>query len=240
MKKSNLTFIHKLLLCCLPLIWGLLVQAPQLFASLPLIGPLFAEGPWMVIRTMIMCLIVYRLFLPELKNSQQTKLILFGYQIPMPPLSFFIVMLVLGVAAFPFISDHWLKYRVVQGIIISVIIEELVARSFFLKYNHLTTVSFLGWMFTSSAAFSLMHWFYQADFYQTLSWSASIDKFFGHFYYGVLMALVVKKTGRIEVGMLLHMLGNIIGLIAVWLPLTARLLQYLDDLLPLLILIGKK
>lgn len=91
----------------------------------------------------------------------------------------------------------------VMGMITSSILEELVARAFFLKYR-MTGLQFIILNLISSCAFTIMH----AGFEQPAP--TFYDLFFlrGHFEYCFLLGIIAYKTQRIEVSMLLHITSN--------------------------------
>ena len=89
------------------------------------------------------------------------------------------------------------------GIFAGPCLEELIARSFFVKYR-MSGVAFIVFNTISATAFTLMH----AGFEQI---PASLHELFfarGHFAFGFLLGIIAYKTQRIEIPILLHMASN--------------------------------
>ena len=87
------------------------------------------------------------------------------------------------------------------------ILEELICRSFFIKYN-LKPKRFLWWALLSSAAFSIIHWCYLNPGYCIAANSQQIFYFFNHLLFGFILAAITYKTKRLEPAILVHMLSN--------------------------------
>lgn len=102
---------------------------------------------------------------------------------------------------------YWPHNPVIQsllyGVLVSVFSEELLTRSVFVKY-YMGLFEFLCFNVISSVAFSVMH----AGF---VAMPASLgDYLYGHFTFSFMLGLMVYKTQRIEISMIMHALSNLI------------------------------
>jgi len=86
-------------------------------------------------------------------------------------------------------------------------LEELICRSFFVKYTF-TPKEFLSWALLNAAAFSVMHWCYLNPGYCVAGTGQQLFNFLNHFVFGFTLAAIVYKTKRLEATILIHMLSN--------------------------------
>jgi membrane protease YdiL (CAAX protease family) len=93
----------------------------------------------------------------------------------------------------------------IYGVCASSLFEELITRSYFVKYR-MGIIEFLFFNIISSVAFSLMH----AGFVATpLPLLAYITQR-GHFGWSFMINILIYKTQRIEQTMIIHALSNIV------------------------------
>ncbi len=192
------------------LIWAL---SPALWGA---ITWFFAWGPGNILPvsyplrqlTGIVILITY--FYKTLQyTSSHNQVFLFEYPLRIPHwkiLSYTtVVLLILYCIYLQFFTWDYSPVfgSLVMGIFTSSLLEELLARTFFLKYR-MSGLQFIILNVISAFAFTIMH----AGFEQTPP--PFYDLFFlrGHFEYCFLLGIVAYKTQRIEVSMLLHMTSN--------------------------------
>ena len=94
---------------------------------------------------------------------------------------------------------------IIYGVLTSGFYEEIFSRSLFVKYR-MSICEFLFWNFISSCSFALMH----AGFEQVPAPFLSYILERGHVEYSFMLGLIVYKTQRIELTMLMHSIGNLL------------------------------
>lgn len=204
MKDKTFLFFQKLFVVLAPLIWGILTWLIQTYA----IDYSFRFGTLSVTSLFYFVIIAALVFLfgPSLDNaSKKYQLYIDRYYVAVPQWRYFLMLVVIASCFLVVrIFESLLLQSLLYGIMFSSIIEEIITRSFFVKYN-MKWLEFLCWNSISSLAFTLMHAFYadyQGGFYATLQ--------NGHFPFSFMLGIIVYKTQRIEVAMILHMLSNIL------------------------------
>lgn len=101
------------------------------------------------------------------------------------------------------LSQYEFVSSLIRGVIVSAILEELIARSFFVKYK-MNVKEFIIFNLISSLVFTLMHSFYVQE---GVGLSDLLQR--GHFGFSFMLGVIVYKTQRIELSILLHMLSNL-------------------------------
>lgn len=202
--------MQKLLLALLPLAWGLVIRVVWDTSKLLPAYPLKQSFNW-IITCAIFAPIVYKSYYRPLKESLSINLSLLGARFNPISLVWFLGVLVAAFASGLFVdSASWYSRAVAYGIIISPLLEELISRSFFIRYNKISGREFLVWAVVSSAAFSLMHWAYLADLGRSITGARAIaEKFFDHFTFSFLLSLITYKTKRLEPAIIIHGLSNL-------------------------------
>lgn len=133
------------------------------------------------------------------------KLTFFHYSFDLPSWLYFVGLTVVAafVSVVPYTQSYFIS-SLMCGVIVSAIIEELVARSFFVKYA-MGVKEFIFFNIVSSLAFTFMHAFYEQGSVPALEFMQR-----GHFAFSFMLGVIVYKTQRIELSMLLHMLSNML------------------------------
>lgn len=129
---------------------------------------------------------------------------IFRYAVLLPAWSYFVGLVLIAscLSATPLIN-YELIASLIRGVIVSAIVEELIARSFFVKYK-MRLKEFIIFNTLSSLAFTYMHAFYMQE---SIGMHELLQR--GHFSFSFMLGAVVYKTRRIELSMFLHMLSNL-------------------------------
>lgn len=193
-----------------PLFWAL---SPALWGA---ITWFFQWGPGSILpisyplRQLACIIILIAYFYKTLQyTSSHNQVFLFEYPLRIPHwkiLSYAtVILLLLYCIYFQFFTRDYSPVfgSLIMGVFTSSLLEELLARTFFLKYR-MSGLQFIILNVISAFAFTIMHAGFEKippSFY---------DLFFlrGHFDYCFLLGIVAYKTQRIEVSMLLHMSSN--------------------------------
>jgi membrane protease YdiL (CAAX protease family) len=199
---------EKFFLALLPLWWGIFnfitIKASYYFA--PYVPALLVSGAFLTtIRTITAFLILPIFFQKAWRQSKQYAVSVFGYPVPVGNLRLFFILMGIGLVLLW--SPNQPLATVASAAFLYTILEELIARSFFIKYDF-TPRQFLPWALLSSAAFSLMHWCYLNPGYCVAATSEQLFNFFNHFIFGFTLAAITYKTKRLEPAILIHMLSN--------------------------------
>ena len=189
------TFFNKIFWVIAPLLWGIFskfVWQASFIPSAPL---------KILVLALVASTIIIVVFGKALNNALKYKLYFFGYPIVIPPWWAFLLLLFLGiVVCFTPLYHYLLISSMAQTIFLYPIIEEFITRSVFVKYK-MNLFQFLCLNILSSLSFTFMHCFYGEGFIEALT--------IGHFGFSFAFSIIVYKTQRIELTILLHMLSNV-------------------------------
>jgi len=196
-------FFQKLIGSLAPLLWGSFVW----FMGWGLGANFFLNySVNYLIRIIIVLLSLYCFFGFGLNQAYRKHQIYFAqYPLYLPSWKYFLILV--GIAAsivtLPIIKSEFLQ-SIFYGVIISSILEELITRSFFIKYK-MNLLEFIFWNVLSSFAFMFMHGFYQEQF---LDLFELLQR--GHLGFSFILGIIVYKTQRIELSITVHMLSNLL------------------------------
>lgn len=201
-------FYKKVILALLPLWWGIFnfisIKASYWYA--PYVPVFFTTGTFLItIRTLVILVILSIFYKHAWQESQKHGITIFDYPVPVGNLRIFFLLLAFGLMLL-WLPNHQLTIYASAAFVYT-ILEELLARSFFIAYNF-TPRQFLPWALLSAAAFSLMHWCYLNPGYCVAATSEQLFNFFNHFIFGFTLAAITYKTKRLEPAILIHMLSN--------------------------------
>jgi membrane protease YdiL (CAAX protease family) len=195
--------IQKIACSALPLVWGGFVcfmgWGP---------GSTVISSHWLnfVIQAVSAALLITYAFGSALQNaSKKYHTTFFGYSFPLPSWRFFILLPVIAAccSSVPLFQGDFMS-SLIRGVMVSSIIEEFITRSFFITYR-MGLREFILFNTLSSLAFTFMHGFYiqgGVDMYELLQR--------GHFAFSFMLGVIVYKTQRIELAIILHMLSNLL------------------------------
>ena len=204
--KSIKKFLIRILYSLLPLAYGIFVW----IIDYKLSSYIRLEYPFNILfRTSITIGIIALLFGKSLNKAYETnQLQFFGYNFNIPSWKYFAASVPFAILINllqknePIINFEFGR-SLIYGVIVSVIIEELIARSFLIK-NKINISQFFLFNTISSIAFTIMHTFYYQD-------GISLHQLIlnGHFAFSFTMGILAYKTQRIEVPIIIHMLSNL-------------------------------
>ncbi|MGE0207354.1 MAG: lysostaphin resistance A-like protein [Candidatus Babeliales bacterium] len=137
--------------------------------------------------------------------TQHYELQFFGYTVKLPSWWIFIALALL-VSCFNFtpLARFETMQSLIGGVFVSAIIEEFIARSYFVKYK-MSAPTFIVLNILSSLAFTFMHIFYTKDMHMDV-----VNLLSNHFEFSFMLGIIVYKTQRIELSIILHMLSNLL------------------------------
>lgn len=200
------TNLCKVLLSLAPLIWGIFTWT---MAWGPL-GKIIPYGSFnILVRAIlgygIVVFFFYRALEYARKHYQST---FFNYTMPLPPWWLFIVLnfFAIGVSFFYVPIYHYpLLESIVLGLLLSSCIEEFLAHALFVKYK-MHFLEFFFFNIITSLSFTFMH----AGYFEQ---GKSICDLFSmpHFAFSFMLGILVYKTQRIELAIILHILSNVLN-----------------------------
>lgn len=202
------TKLEKISLALLPLWWGLFhfftIRLSEYVA--PFVPLFFVTGNFLVpLRTILVLPVLFYFFKNAWQKSLNNKTFIFGYQLPLGNLWWYIGLMVIGLIlkVLPLGALSIFASATIYG----ATLEELICRSFFIQYD-LKPKQFLWYALLSSAAFSLMHWCYLNEGYCVTATAQQFFNFFNHFIFGFTLSAITYKTKKLEPAILVHMLSN--------------------------------
>ncbi len=159
-----------------------------------------------LIRTLLAFGLIILFFKDSFEDARKNnKLKFFGFLVPLPAWYYLMALVIAGILisfAFRPIWEYEVINSLILGVLISSCVEEFITRSFFVKYK-MGWLEFLEFNIISSISFLLMHAGYSA------SGAPLANLFTGdRFVFSLIMGLLVYKTQRIEIAIILHMLMN--------------------------------
>lgn len=187
-----------------PIWWGFFTS----FMAWGYGGMLFGYQPLnFLIRVLTAIAAITYFFGKSLNQAEQTYYIkFFAYTLKVPSWRYFVIAIFVGCAIyFTPLRQYEVMHSLVLGILISSIIEEFVTRSIFVRYD-MPLRQFLLLNIITSTAFTYMHTFYEISGVSILQLIQN-----GHFQFSFALGLLIYKTKRIELTMLIHMLANILN-----------------------------
>jgi len=195
--KNYTSAVPKILWSLAPLAWGAFswfVWSANFIHTTPL--------KFLTLTTVASATIIL-FFGTTFNTASRYKARLFNYSIALPPWYIFlaVIPLAVGLCFTPLIRYDFLS-SLTQGILIYSIFEEFIVRGFFTKYT-MSMKEFIFYNTVSSLSFTFMHCFYGETPVNALS--------AGHFGFGFALGFIAYTSRRIELGMLLHILANIVN-----------------------------
>ncbi len=196
-------YIGKIFWAFAPLLWGgitwFLAYGPGAYFPLS-----FA------MRMLIGLAILIAYFYKPLEYAYRHNRVLF-FEYPVPLLNWRIpistaigLLIIYSIYSFFFSWDFSPLFgSIVFGVFASACLEELLTRSFFIKYR-MSGIEFIVFNIISSIAFTLMH----AGFFNPPPSLYALFFEKGHLPFSFLLGIVAYKTQRIEITLLLHIASN--------------------------------
>jgi len=195
------TLIAKIAWTLAPLCWGVFV-----WFMIWEWGAYFGSFNYLV-RIIMGCSITYFFFSKALNNAARSyRIQCFGYSVPVPPWWIFsLVAIIAPIALFiPILHRSPFIESLICGVIVSAIIEEYITRAFFVRYS-MKFPEFIAYNMVSSLTFTAMHMFYTQEIKSFIEVLLN-----GHLAFGFALGIIVYKTRRIELAILLHMVSNLL------------------------------
>lgn len=204
-------------LALLPFLSGIAYQINYLpnWISIPWpLNSIITEGSLFSLTNLCILYVIYKVYGKILKDSFTFQITLFSIPVKIIGLTVILgAMWIIGVSLTPFFNPPILWF--LQTILVGPTSEDLLSRTFFIKYSHLDGTKFLFWSCILGITFSLNHLFYepylftaQEYCYLPLCYSGLIEKFFVHFCYGFVFTLIVYRTKRFEFATTVHIISN--------------------------------
>ncbi len=143
------------------------------------------------------------------KTAKTIEVRFFGYQIPLINWRFIIsltTLLLFGLWIYTLFFSAPIPAvlsSIIFGVMASSSLEELMARSYFIKYK-MSGLQFLFFNFITSISFTLMH----AGYTETPQPLYQLFFINGHFLFSFMLGILAYKSKRIEIPLLIHMLSN--------------------------------
>ena len=163
---------------------------------------------WMIEAVLVLTMLSF-VFRKDWEKSQGRKIEFFNYVLPPFKLKYFVLFAGFLLLIKPFIPKEY--HMITHGVVSLPILEELTGRSIILRAQG--TKQFFILALLSSAAFSFMHWLYEPNLLSSLFTNFELmpffDKFFDHFSFSFIAAILVYNTKRLEFAMLLHIVSNL-------------------------------
>lgn len=236
-----------LALSFLPFLMGIAYQIDNLPNILHISWPLsivFTEGMLYSLSMLILLYIIYRVYGTYLLQSLNTKISFFSIPVTIKPLSYLIALSgIVALCTMPFFGPPTLYF--LQTIMIGPTVEDLLSRSFFIKYSRLDGYKFLFWASLLAFTFSINHWLYEPNLCTGFKYClfpttffAIIERIYGHFCYGFAFTLIVYKTKRFEIATIIHILSNLLSYVFRYSEYLGHHLQLALFFIVLLILAG--
>ena len=192
-----------------PLAWGAFTWAMAFGGLSYYIIPFCAVSYQinLLIRAIIGTLFICIFFGSSLQQATKQYIpTVFGFRVLIPTWWQLISVVFLAISLSFFVTPLW-EYPIINslvlGILISSFFEELVTRSSFVKYS-MSLFEFIIFNILSSIAFSFMHIGYE----QCLHFNF-IEQIYIHGLFSFFMGILVYKTRRIEITMMLHAFSNL-------------------------------
>jgi len=206
MNKNEVSlFFQKITWALAPVIWGIFSWSMGWGVGAQLIPSVY--GINFIVRMALPILVVSYLCGSTLQYASKEYVPTF-FDTPfwVPSWIYFVLAAAIAavIAATPLSTLHLIG-SLTGGVLISAVVEELVTRSFFIKYR-MRIWEFIFFNILSSAAFTYMHTFYEKD-------GVALTELFlqrGHLMFSFILGVIAYKTQRIEIAMLLHMLSNLL------------------------------
>ena len=184
-----------------PIVWGSFIWVMGF-------GPGASFIPYLPLNLLVRVIAIFLIipfFFTALNNAAKNyEVQCFGYSLAVPSWRVFVIAMVASlVISFTPLFQFDVICSLILGVAIGVVFEELITRAFFVKYS-MGVLEFLVFNFASSLSFMYMHTFYVAE---GLSFSELMQR--GHLGFSFMLGMIVYKTQRIELAIILHMFFNI-------------------------------
>jgi membrane protease YdiL (CAAX protease family) len=107
------------------------------------------------------------------------------------------------------ISGNSFLISISTAMIFIPILEEFAARGCLINIPTTHKKTLITIIILSSATFSLSHWFTNESLTGIISWQQHVCKFLAHFNFGLMQAIITINYKKIDLAIILHMIGNI-------------------------------
>ncbi len=119
------------------------------------------------------------------------------------------IVLYFIIGSFLLVSGNPFLQSISTAMIFIPLLEEFSARGFLINIANTHKKTIITLIILSSITFSLSHWFTSESLTGIVSWQQHARKFLSHFNFGLMQSIITLYCQRIDLAILLHMIGNI-------------------------------